>query len=352
MAKLKHHISFLQARIPHGLFQILESSDVQYMSFINAYKMAIIGTNGSREVGRVSIPSSCHANNVPLIYNPATTHITPQFHVVYDEGFTSVTSIPSHMEDTLVQRLLEKTYWTYDHRNDNSVDTYDFPTFWSQTSTPTILHKGSKKRIIDTIPILDNTTTIGNVSEPNDYSHNIPSPRAVSASAGTIQTSLFPAAVSASVDIPQDIPQAEAVSAFEGAVHNTLNTGTVSASVDIPQDIPQDIAPSAEAVSALEGAVHHTLTTGIVSVPEDKSLPMNRVADVLINEGAANGTIPLGATSSHEGVSPALPFTPCRHQRLILNILHTAAAPTFVLTNNKKALMDTFTFRKMSVRRI
>jgi hypothetical protein len=55
VAKLKHHISFLQARIPHGLFQILESSDVQYMSFINAYKMAIIGTNGNQEVSRVSI---------------------------------------------------------------------------------------------------------------------------------------------------------------------------------------------------------------------------------------------------------------------------------------------------------
>ncbi len=204
-----------------------------------------------------------------------------------------------------MQRLFEKAYWTYDHGNDNSVDTYDFPTFWSQTSTPTILHKASKKHIIDTISILDNTTTIGNVSEPNDNSHDIPSPRAVSASIGTIQTSLFPAAVSASVDIPQDIPHAEAVSAFEGAVHNMLNTRTVSASVDIPQDIPP-----AEAVSACEGAVHHTLTTGIVSVPEDESLPMNRVADVLIHEGAANGTIPLGATSGHKGVSPALLFTP------------------------------------------
>jgi hypothetical protein len=148
-------------------------------------------------------PSSCHANNVPLIYNPATTHISPQFHVVYDEGFTSITSIPSHMEDNLMRKLFEKAYWTYDHANNNSADTYDFHTFWSQTSTPTILHIGSKKRTIDTISILDNTTTVGTVSEPSENSHNIPSTSAVSASAGTIQTSLFPAAVSASVAIPQ-----------------------------------------------------------------------------------------------------------------------------------------------------
>lgn len=34
--------------------------------------------------------STCHASAIPLIYNPRSTHISPQFHVVYDEYFYSV----------------------------------------------------------------------------------------------------------------------------------------------------------------------------------------------------------------------------------------------------------------------
>ncbi len=56
--------------------------------------------------------------------------------------------------------------------------------------------------------------------------------------------------------------------------------------------------------------MHNTLHTGTVSVPEDETLPMRQVTDTLINEGAENGTIPLGAISGHEGVSTALPFVP------------------------------------------
>jgi hypothetical protein len=35
--------------------------------------------------------SNCHASSIPLVYNPATTHITPQFHVVFDESFKIAT---------------------------------------------------------------------------------------------------------------------------------------------------------------------------------------------------------------------------------------------------------------------
>jgi hypothetical protein len=34
--------------------------------------------------------SNCHASAIPLIYNPNTTHVSPQFHVVYDEMFYTV----------------------------------------------------------------------------------------------------------------------------------------------------------------------------------------------------------------------------------------------------------------------
>jgi hypothetical protein len=56
-------------------------------------------------------PSTCHASNIPLIYNPITTHVSPQFHVVYDEGFTSVTSLAMPSKDALLEKLYNKAYW-------------------------------------------------------------------------------------------------------------------------------------------------------------------------------------------------------------------------------------------------
>jgi hypothetical protein len=34
--------------------------------------------------------SSMHANNVALVYNPATKHVTPQFHLSFDDQFSSI----------------------------------------------------------------------------------------------------------------------------------------------------------------------------------------------------------------------------------------------------------------------
>jgi hypothetical protein len=34
--------------------------------------------------------SNCHSGAVPLIYNPESTHVSPQFHVVYNEYFLTV----------------------------------------------------------------------------------------------------------------------------------------------------------------------------------------------------------------------------------------------------------------------
>jgi hypothetical protein len=43
--------------------------------------------------------SLAHTSNVPVIYNPIMTHVTPQFHVVYDNQFTSVSRPISSMTD-------------------------------------------------------------------------------------------------------------------------------------------------------------------------------------------------------------------------------------------------------------
>ena len=39
-----------------------------------------------------------HGNNVYLVWDPATKHVSPQYHLVFDESFTTVASSPSHLE--------------------------------------------------------------------------------------------------------------------------------------------------------------------------------------------------------------------------------------------------------------
>jgi hypothetical protein len=51
---------------------------------------------------------------VPVVYNPVTTHISPQFHVVYDEQFTSISRPISIMSDQFFKSLHDKASWTYE----------------------------------------------------------------------------------------------------------------------------------------------------------------------------------------------------------------------------------------------
>ena len=39
--------------------------------------------------------SPCHAGSIALVMNPRTLHVSPQFHVVYDDDFTTVPSMRS-----------------------------------------------------------------------------------------------------------------------------------------------------------------------------------------------------------------------------------------------------------------
>ena len=55
-----------------------------------------------------------HSSNVPLVLNQTTCHISPQFHVVFDDGFSTVNSIaPS---DTL------PPFWTHIGLDDIAYD--------------------------------------------------------------------------------------------------------------------------------------------------------------------------------------------------------------------------------------
>jgi hypothetical protein len=90
-------------------------------------------------------PSAQHASNVPLIYNPATTHVTPQFHVVFDEGFTSLTQLPESDHNTVMETLFQKASWMHAAREDPS-EYYCFDSFWEEPIGPFSAPLTRKKR--------------------------------------------------------------------------------------------------------------------------------------------------------------------------------------------------------------
>lgn len=121
-------------------------------------------------------PSTCHASNIPLIYNPITTHVSPQFHMVYDEGFTSITSLSVPSKDALLEKIYNKAYWSHDisMMDDTS---YQITSFWENTSIPTKPSDRGRKRSHDgspsfTTPGLPNVTNTIPFRNPNETSHH------------------------------------------------------------------------------------------------------------------------------------------------------------------------------------
>jgi hypothetical protein len=71
-----------------------------------------------------------HAGNVLLIYNPATTHVSPQYHVVFDDQFKTVCG-SAVSRDNLLQKLYDKALWSYKLPSVEATDLYLFESFWS-----------------------------------------------------------------------------------------------------------------------------------------------------------------------------------------------------------------------------
>jgi hypothetical protein len=58
--------------------------------------------------------SPMHASTVALIFNPSTKHVTPQFHVSYDEDFSTVAfTDPSALESRLETLVNSKSTWKF-----------------------------------------------------------------------------------------------------------------------------------------------------------------------------------------------------------------------------------------------
>jgi hypothetical protein len=76
--------------------------------------------------------SLAHAGNVPIIYNPITTRISPQFHlVVFDDQFTSIHKPAATIPKTFFTNLFEKAAWEYKSDSDVTLeDYYTFDNYW------------------------------------------------------------------------------------------------------------------------------------------------------------------------------------------------------------------------------
>lgn len=66
----------------------------------------------------------------PLIYNPTTTHITPQYHIVFDEGFTSVSTPTDIQNKSFFQDLYQKASWLHTSHYTCDDNEYFFDYLW------------------------------------------------------------------------------------------------------------------------------------------------------------------------------------------------------------------------------
>jgi hypothetical protein len=77
-------------------------------------------------------PSLVHAGNVPVVYNPITTHISPQFHVVFDDQFSSVGWASISLPASFYEKLFATASWEYQTIvPSDPKDLYTFESFWS-----------------------------------------------------------------------------------------------------------------------------------------------------------------------------------------------------------------------------
>ena len=88
--------------------------------------------------------SPAHASNVALVLNPRTGHISPQYHVIYDDDFTTVPflrkgQVPPHWEELVSKSAIFS-------RTDNNIDT------WDSLQTPDQIEEGEIISTNDALP--------------------------------------------------------------------------------------------------------------------------------------------------------------------------------------------------------
>ena len=109
--------------------------------------------------------SPFHAGSVALVFNPATGHVSPQFHVVFDNDFSTV---------PFMQRAIVPPNWNELYNTSRELATdeeFDLADSWFRMQADTLGGDGPSRPITDPFAI---------VTGPNDNANDIRTPHATS----------------------------------------------------------------------------------------------------------------------------------------------------------------------------
>jgi hypothetical protein len=87
-----------------------------------------------------------HAGSIPLIYNPRTTHVTPQYHLTFDDQFTTVKGSTAIMPESEYLRLYHNTDWMFPYAFGEQADLHLFDTYWSNPPPVKLIQKKQPDR--------------------------------------------------------------------------------------------------------------------------------------------------------------------------------------------------------------
>jgi hypothetical protein len=77
-----------------------------------------------------------HAGNVPLVYNPTATHVSPQYQVTFDNRFTTVKGTIAALPDSVMASLYDSLDWLFDKSYGSVDDMHFFETYWTEPPAP------------------------------------------------------------------------------------------------------------------------------------------------------------------------------------------------------------------------
>jgi len=100
--------------------------------------------------------------------------VTPQFHVVFDEGFTSLTHLPTADHAKLMEQLFQKAAWMHPGKDSPDSEYYYYDSFWEDPPGPPPKSITRKKRPHPEAPSTHSDIPNQNPIIPTDYNTSPP----------------------------------------------------------------------------------------------------------------------------------------------------------------------------------
>jgi hypothetical protein len=117
--------------------------------------------------GSIHRTFNCHASNVRLVYNPKTTHVSPQYHLVFDENFTSITYPDQSHNEEFFQKLYTSANWHYTSEHADTSELYSFDSFWMDPPLPAKPpDRGRKRKLVPRMTTRDEGVILVNEGAP------------------------------------------------------------------------------------------------------------------------------------------------------------------------------------------